>query len=561
MIFIAEFFYISCTNINISNEQNQNFKITSPQKNWTFYTDVPVIFSTNLKNSEITWYSSLDGFIGKGNNISVVLSEGNHIITAKISNKEENIKISVISNKLRNDSIFTYRINKLNQNLYVQEGIYNSLIYSLGGSAKQFGFLNVSRNVSNNCNQNNLQSNFIQRDFSIKSSVASLKICESINKNRSVVAQSQTSKNFYVINTENQLSEPHIVNAEIFATGDFFTIWKPTDTELDENLINQLISNFENIIFPRTQNIFGTWADIDDDGKIAILLCPSINQEKVAIGYFNSADLFTNNQDSSSESYNPYSNEMDIVYLAVPKSFPSGSYGINSISATLAHEFTHAITFNQKTFRHLLKGNKNRKQEELFLDEGLSHLSENLCGFSVSGGNIAFLSQFFKDTGSISFCKENLYGQFDSIGKRGAMVLFLSWIYRKSQNGNVFLQKILSSDNFGWDCIGEAYGISTGSLFKLFVEDIAIAYQNNLPFTSELDSITGEPLYFFCNMGDFTFGDNVYSIKFPTTYNSNEKLDVLPYSFRLLNQFNFENIPLETNCTFISDSVFVGLFY
>lgn len=95
----------------------------------------------------------------------------------------------------------------------------------------------------------------------------------------------------------------------------------------------------------------------------------------------------------------------------------------------------------------------------------------------------------------------------------------------------------------------------------MFLEDIAIAYQNNLPFISELDSITGEPLHFFCNMGDFTFGDNVYSIKFPTTYNSSEKLDVLPYSFRLLNQFNFENISLETDCTFISDSVFVGLFY
>lgn len=560
LIFVAEIFYISCTNINISKEQNLNFKITSPQENWTFYTDVPIVFSTNLKNSEITWYSSLDGFVGTGNSFSFVLSEGNHTVTAKFLNEEKNVKISVVSNKLRNDSIFTYRINKLNQNLYVQKGNYNSLIYSFVGNAKQFGFLNANRKVSNNCNQNKLQPDFIQRDFSVKTSVSSLKICKNINKNRSVV-QSQTSKNFYVINTENQLSEPHIVKAEIFTSGDFFTIWKPTDTKLDENLINQLISNFENIIFPRTQNIFGTWADIDGDGKIAILLCPSINEEKVAIGYFNSADLFTRNQDSLSKSYNPYSNEMDIVYLAIPKTSDSGSYGINSISATLAHEFTHAITFNQKTFRHLLNGNENRGQEELFLDEGLSHLSENLCGFSISGGNIAFLSQFFKDTASTSFCKENIYGQSDSVEKRGAMVLFLSWLYRKSSNGNVFLQKILSSDNFGWDCIGEAYGIPTDSLFKLFLEDIAIAYQNNLPFTSELDSITDEPLHFFCNMGNFTFGDNVYSINFPTTYNSTEKLDVLPYSFRLLNQFNFSNILLETNCTFISDSVFVGLFY
>lgn len=562
MIFIAELLFISCTNISISKEQNQNFKIKSPQENWIFYTDVPISFSTNIKDSEISWYSSLDGFIGKGNGFSFILSEGNHVVSAKSSDKKVSVEISVLSNKLRNESVLTYRINKLKQDLYVQKGNYKSLIYSFAGSAKKFRFSNTERKTSN-YNQKTLQSNFIQKDFSIKQSVppSKLKICEKINKNRSVVAKLQTSKNFYIINTKNQLEKPHVVKAEIFASSNSYTIWKPVDIKLNEELINQLRANFENIIFPRTQKIFGKWADIDGDGKIAILLCPSINQEKVAIGYFNPVDLFTKNEDSKSELYNPYSNEMDIVYLAVPEASNSGSYGINSISATLAHEFTHAISFNQKTFKHLLKGNKNRGQEELFLDEGLSHLSENLCGFSVSGGNIAFLSQFFNDTASMSFCKENIYGQDDSVGKRGAMVLFLSWLYRNSPNGNEFLQKILSSENFGWDCIGEAYGIPSDSLFKIFIEDIVFAYQNNLSFIPEIDSVTGEPIHFFCNMGEYNFGDNAYSIKFPKLYNATEKIDVLPYSFRLLNQFDFENtFPLETECTSISDSVFIGLF-
>lgn len=559
-ICIIGLFFISCK--NPIKERDFNFKITSPQENWIFYTDFPILFSTNIRDSEINWYSSLDGFLGKGNGFSFILSEGNHIISAKSLDRKASVEITVLSNKLRNESILTYRINKLNQDLHVQKGNYKSLIYSFAGSAKKIGFSNTERK-SSNYNQNTFQSNFIQKDFSLKQFVplSKLKICEKTNKNRSVVAENQTRKKFYVINTKNQLEKPHILKAEIFYSGNSYTIWKPVDIKLNEELINQLKSNFENIIFPRTQKIFGTWADVDGDGKITILLCPSINQEKVAIGYFNPADLFTKNEDFSNESYNPYSNEMDIVYLAVPEISDAGSYGINSISATLAHEFTHAITFNQKTFKHLLKGNKNRSQEELFLDEGLSHLSENLCGFSVSGGNIAFLSHFFNDTASISFCKENIYGQNDSVGNRGAMVLFLSWLYRISPNGNAFLQKILSSENFGWNCIGEAYGTPTDSLFKTFIEDIAIAYKNNLSFISEIDSVTGEPLHIFCNMGEYNFGDNVYSIKFPKLYNATEKIDVLPYSFCLLNQFDFENIfSLKTECTSITDSVFIGLF-
>lgn len=148
MIFIAELLFISCTNISISKEQNQNFKITSPQENWIFYTDVPISFSTNIKDSEISWYSSLDGFIGKGNGFSFILSEGNHVVSAKSSDKKVSVEISVLSNKLRNESVLTYRINKLKQDLYVQKGNYKSLIYSFAGSAKKFRFSNTERKTS-----------------------------------------------------------------------------------------------------------------------------------------------------------------------------------------------------------------------------------------------------------------------------------------------------------------------------------------------------------------------------------------------------------------------------
>ena len=85
------------------------------------------------------------------------------------------------------------------------------------------------------------------------------------------------------------------------------------------------------------------------------------------MGYFNPADLFARNTESSQSSRNPYSNELDIVYLAMPSSSDIGSYSVSSVSATLSHELTHSVTYNQKTFSHILQGNTERERESLIL--------------------------------------------------------------------------------------------------------------------------------------------------------------------------------------------------
>lgn len=518
-------FFTACT----INNSEYTYSITNPKKGWLYYTDNPILFSVNVKTNNIEWSSSLDGTIGKGNQISCTLSEGKHTISATMNNSIIFVNDIQVLNRFNSNDVFVYKINRCEQNIYLQEGTYQPVIFSLKGSSKGTDFfINKERTVIKKAKKSNQKE--IIKDFSISKNVSNLNLIKTKKKSRNIFNEEEKEREFFVLNTNNQLEKPHRILSKLISSGKNYMLWAPVDIELDFVAINQLINNFEQIIYPRTKEIFGEWADIDLDGKISILLSPSLNDEKKAIGYFNPVDLFERNIDMNSDSYNPYSNEMDIVYLAVPSSDERGSFGINSVSATLAHELTHCITFNQKTYLHILDGDEEREQEELFLDEGLSHLSENLCGFGISGGNILFLLEFLNNTSLISFCKEDAYGNEDTTGRRGAMLLFLSWLYDQSEDGRAFLGKILKSENYGWECIGEAFGKNTDDLFKEFIKDILYSYKINKKNQYPTDEITGEPVLFFCNMGDFLYNGKDINIGFPKINDSNNN-NILPYSF------------------------------
>lgn len=271
----------------------------------------------------------------------------------------------------------------------------------------------------------------------------------------------------------------------------------------------------------------------------------TINTEKTATGFFNPSDFFSYNADSTSENYNPSSNEMDILYIAIPDD-ADASYSRSAILATIAHELTHAVTFTHKTWQKILCGNTDFPQEEVFLDEGWSHLSENLCGYGISGGNSTFFKLYLQDTGSYSFCKSNIAGQADSAGMRGAMTLFMSYLFWQkggmtwdTQNpiqlidsgGIAFLQKLITSDTTGWHSIGNAFGKPTDELFIEMAKDINTQLVLNTPYIYKKDPHTQEAVEFFVGMD---------STSFPLQYPANEKITVLPWSIRYYHESSFD---------------------
>jgi hypothetical protein len=166
---------------------------------------------------------------------------------------------------------------------------------------------------------------------------------------------------------------------------------------------------------------FGGESDIDFDGRVTILLTATVNTlnqgagptDGIIIGFFFSLDLVPSASPNTT-------NAREIFYGFVPD--PSGQFGppiprdfaIPTLDEVFAHEFQHMISFNQ----HVLV--RRSQPEQLWLNEGLSHLAEDLNGFD--DGNVARAAIYLSDPSS-----NGLALNFDTLAARGAAFLFLRW--------------------------------------------------------------------------------------------------------------------------------------
>ena len=501
-LFFSVLMFAGCT----PSVDDFQLEIWSPNFSWNYDADVPVFFSCNIKDSDtIVWESSIDGRLGSGNEFFRKLSSGNHEISAVDTATNKKSVVTVFVSGTADNGMSVQMLNDLPWTIESENGYGRLALVSLDGSVENLKIscgTKESQMFNENCNA-------IKRDVSFRTETASLKMLPP-STGRSA-SKDDTEKTFYVMNTGNTGGSPHEISAKKYYSGKNVTAWIPENFDGEKSILDKCIEKFETIIYPRVTQLWGKCADINGDGTISILFTPTINQEKMAVGFFNSADFFRNNRNSSDSGYNPYSNEMDIIYVAVPDESDS-NYNVNSLIATLAHEFTHSINFTNKTWIRCLNGESNAPQEEIFLDEGCSHLTESLCGYGVSGGNKDFVNYYLENTGLYSLTGNDYLGRNDSVGQRGAVCMFLYWLFNRAggisyadngvdfiDNGGIsFLKKMVSSDSVGWDSIGVYFKKSTNALYLEYAKELASKKVENLFDMQKTDPITLEPI-FICN--------------------------------------------------------------
>jgi hypothetical protein len=132
---------------------------------------------------------------------------------------------------------------------------------------------------------------------------------------------------------------------------------------------------------------FGAPSDIDANGRVAILFTPGVNvipapPGAVVGGLFAGRDLFPVANCVAS-------NEGEMFYMPVPdpNSTINGKYAdkaqvSSSTQATLVHEFQHLINEGRRVYV-----NSAPAAEEVWLNEGLSHIAEELLYYRVSGNS------------------------------------------------------------------------------------------------------------------------------------------------------------------------------
>ncbi|MDD3642470.1 MAG: hypothetical protein PHQ19_03295 [Candidatus Krumholzibacteria bacterium] len=231
-----------------------------------------------------------------------------------------------------------------------------------------------------------------------------------------------------------------------------------TDLELQ-----QLGGLFEYQIYETNTAAFGSPSDINNDGKVVILLTPVVNLltppggagEGFIAGFFMPGDLLPGLLPSGT------SNGMEIYYSMVPD--PNGIYGntyekpraLDVISGVMAHEFQHMIMFN---YRVLIYGSgiSAAYMAELWVDEGLAHIAEDLNGFDES--NIGRADLFLADPG-----KATLIHGGDALDERGASFLFFRYI--GDRFGEDIYRRIVQSKKTGTANIESATGVGFKELF------------------------------------------------------------------------------------------------
>jgi hypothetical protein len=148
---------------------------------------------------------------------------------------------------------------------------------------------------------------------------------------------------------------------------------------------------FDSLAYAVDTTNFGGPTDLDTNQRAVVFYTRAVNElsppasSQVTLGFFTARDLF-----SSAPASCPRSNEGEMFYMLVPD--PTGVVNSNvrtvsfvrgSTVGTMAHELQHLINSSRRIY---LNGTWSGQLEEVWLNEGLSHIAEELVFYRASVG-------------------------------------------------------------------------------------------------------------------------------------------------------------------------------
>jgi hypothetical protein len=149
---------------------------------------------------------------------------------------------------------------------------------------------------------------------------------------------------------------------------------------------------FDTLVYPVSAGNFGVPADIDENGRSLIFFTRAVNElteegdSTLIGGFFFGRDLLPKSATGNFQGC-AGSNEAEMFYMLVPD--PAGVVNNNKrpkeqvargTIGVLAHEFQHLINASRRIFI-----NNANEPEQAWLNEGLSHIGEELTFYRASG--------------------------------------------------------------------------------------------------------------------------------------------------------------------------------
>ena len=227
--------------------------------------------------------------------------------------------------------------------------------------------------------------------------------------------------------------------------------------KVDVATLRDLVTTFDDHVWPKVAERFGPATDIDGDGRFTILLTRWLS--RLGDGQTR-VDGFVRGADLDRRQVAPFGNQADMMYLNA--NLTAGPH----LRTVLAHEYTHAVTFSRKVLAHDRPGPLDAStEEEGWLDEALAHMVEDDLGFSRS--NLDYrISAFLTQPERYRLVVEDYYSAdlFRSHGNRGATYLFLRWCVDRF--GPNLIDTLIRSPRRGVANVGAATGSPFAELFR-----------------------------------------------------------------------------------------------
>lgn len=242
---------------------------------------------------------------------------------------------------------------------------------------------------------------------------------------------------------------PPTITATLQRSGQHGLIYVDDETPADAFTaadLDDLLDQFDSSIHPLDTQYYGNPADVDNNGKVTLVMTPRINPH--GFGYFSSGDLHG-------------TNPVDAIFCRVPLPNQGETYSVmrQALLATVIHEFQHLINFSQKTYLP-----ERSYDEESWLNEAMSFLAEDLQGYhDTAGGSPENVSFYFKSPERYTLFE--LSGSYED-GHAGEGYLLLR--YLTDQYGSAFLKQLAPSAQVGAANLASTLGRPFEELYQNF---------------------------------------------------------------------------------------------
>jgi hypothetical protein len=263
---------------------------------------------------------------------------------------------------------------------------------------------------------------------------------------RTFKAQRADNNAWYTIDAELLASGSHcIVYGDKSLLGSRFTIANA----------QAIVSEYETYIYTPITGAFGNIEDIDENGKVILLLLDIkdgyAGTGGYVAGYFDPTHMFATGTYSNS-------NEADMLFLDVyPQPVASAGF-----YATIAHELQHLINFSNT---YVIDGT----EQELWINEGLSsgaeyiyggHQQDKIAYFNVDPiGTIAYGNNFFVWDG---YWEQDPDIE-DTLANYATAYLFFQWLRIHASNDTGIYKEIIDSSYRDYRAVTEAAASRIGS--------------------------------------------------------------------------------------------------